>query len=181
VGLERVSGPAGAHTGFVGEPRLIRQAYRFALDPSVEQEGLLRSFVGVSRFWFNAGLAHVKDRLDARERGEDVRVPWSYHQLCSEFKGEAIKNELAPWRSEVVTGSYQAGLEMLGRALQNFSDGRKTGRRVGFPRFRAKGRCRESVIFQRPRIKSGRLSSSTAASDHPYEGADEQAAAAARG
>jgi putative transposase len=140
----------------MSESRLIRQAYRYALDPSVQQDALLASFTGASRFWFNAGLALVKDRLDARERGQDVRVPWSYHQLCSEFKGEAIKDALAPWRSEVVTGSYQAGLEMLGRALQSFSQGRKRGRRVGFPRFRAKGRCREAVIFQRPRIRSAR-------------------------
>jgi hypothetical protein len=27
---------------------------------------------------------------------------------------------------------------------------------VGFPRFRGKGRCTESVIFQKPRIKSAR-------------------------
>jgi putative transposase len=140
----------------VSEPRLIQQAYRFALDPSVEQEALLASFTGASRFWFNAGLAVVKERLDARQRGEEVRVPWSYHQLCSEFKGDAVKDALAPWRREVVTGSYQAGLEALGRALQNFSEGRKAGRRVGLPRFRAKGRCRESVIFQRPRIKAPR-------------------------
>lgn len=135
---------------------LIRQAFRFALDPSVEQEALLASFAGASRFWFNQGLALVKERLDARERGEDVRVPWSYKQLCSEFKGHAIKDELAPWRSQVPVGSYQAGLEALGRALQNFSQARQVGRRVGFPRFRAKGRCREAVIFQRPRIRSVR-------------------------
>jgi transposase len=140
----------------MGEPSLIHQAYRFALDPTDEQQALLISFTGASRFWFNQGLRLVKERLDARHAGQDVRVPWSYHQLCSEFKGDAIKDELAPWRHEVVTGSYQAGLEMLGRALQNFSEGRKTGRHVGFPRFRAKGACRESVIFQRPRIKSSR-------------------------
>jgi putative transposase len=140
----------------VSEPRLIQQAYRYALDPVVEQEALLGSFAGASRFWFNAGLALVRERLDARERGEHVRVPWSYHQLCSELKGDAIKDALAPWRREVVTGSYQAGLEALGKALQNFSDGRKQGRRVGFPRYHAKGRCRESVIFQRPRIRSAR-------------------------
>jgi putative transposase len=140
----------------MSEPGLIQQAYRFALHPSVEQEALLASFTGASRFWFNAGLALVKERLDARERGQDVRVPWSYKQLCSEFKGDAMKDALAPWRSEVVIGSYQAGLEALGSALQNFSDGRKHGRQVGFPRFRQKGRCRESVIFQRPRIRSAR-------------------------
>jgi len=145
-----------AHTRWVSEPQVIQQAYRFELDPTVEQAELLGSFTGASRFWFNQGLALVKQRLDERAAGADVRVPWSYKQLCSEFKGDAIKDELAPWRAEVVTGSYQAGLEQLGRALQNFSRGRRAGRRVGFPRFRAKGRCRESVIFQRPRIKGAR-------------------------
>jgi IS605 OrfB family transposase len=134
----------------------LQQGYRFALDPTSEQEALLASFMGASRFWFNHGLALVKERLDQRAAGEDVRVPWSYKALCSEFKGDAIKDELAPWRAEVVTGSYQAGLEQLGSALQNFSEGRRAGRHVGFPRFRAKGRCKESVIFQRPRIKDGR-------------------------
>jgi putative transposase len=114
---------------------LIRQGYRFALDPSVEQEALLGSFAGASRFWFNQGL-----------------------------KGSAVKDELAPWRSQVPVGSYQAGLEALGRALQNFSQGRKTGRRVGFPRFRAKGHCRESVIFQRRGSHRRVRSSSTAGS-----------------
>ena len=140
----------------MGDVTLIRQAYRFALDPSALQAGLLASFAGASRFWFNQGLALVKRRLDARARGEEVRVPWSYKALCSEFRGDAVKDELAPWRSQVPVGSYQAGLEALGKALGHFSDGRKQGRRVGFPRFRAKGRCRESVIFQRARIASAR-------------------------
>jgi putative transposase len=135
---------------------LVRQAYRFALDPTAAQAELLGSCVGASRFWFNAGLALVKERLEARARGEDVVVPWSYHQLCSEFRGDAIKDELAPWRREVPVGSYQAGLEACGKALQNFSRARKAGRRVGFPRFRVKGRCREAVIFQAPRIESAR-------------------------
>jgi putative transposase len=148
---------------------LIRQAFRFALDPSVEQEALLRSFAGASRFWFNQGLALVKGRLHARERGEDVRVPWSYKQLCSEFKGDAIKDELAPWRAQVPVGSYQAGLEALGRALRNFSHARKAGRRVGFPRFRAKGRCREAVIFQRPRTSAPLSSAACAGRTGPWE------------
>jgi putative transposase len=133
-----------------------RQAFRFALDPTVDQARLLASYTGASRFWFNAGLALVKERLDRRERGEDVRVPWSYKQLCSEFRGDVIKDELAPWRSQVPVGAYQAGLEALGRALQTFSEGRKAGRRIGFPHFRAKARCREAVIFQRPQVRSRR-------------------------
>ena len=134
----------------------IQQAYLFALDPTAEQELFLGACAGASRFWFNQGLALVKERLDQRDTGVQADVPWSYQGLCVAFRGDAVKNQLAPWRGEVVTGSYQAGLEALGRALQNFSKGRSAGRAVGFPRYRAKGRSHESVIFQRPRISDNR-------------------------
>lgn len=135
---------------------LIQQAFRFALAPTPAQEEFLGSCCGASRFWFNQGLALVKERLDQRAAGQEVDVPWSYKALCVAFRGNSIKDELAPWRSEVVTGSYQAGLEALGNALQNVSKARKAGRRVGFPRFRAKGRAHEAVIFQRPRLPDSR-------------------------
>jgi len=140
----------------MSEAAVIQQAYRFALDPTPAQEEFLAACAGASRFWFNQGLALVKDRLDRRAAGQDVDVPWSYHGLCVAFRGNAVKDELAPWRSEVVTGSYQAGLEALGRALRNFSKGRAAGRKVGFPCFRAKGRSHEAIIFQRPRIANSR-------------------------
>lgn len=135
---------------------VIQQAFRFALDPTVEQERFLSACAGASRFWFNQGLALVKQRLDEREAGADVDVPWSYKGLCVAFRGDAVKDQLAPWRCEVVTGSYQAGLEALGKALGNFSAARRAGRHVGFPRFRAKGRSHEAVIFQRPRLDDSR-------------------------
>jgi putative transposase len=134
----------------------IQQAYRFALALTPAQEAFLAACCGASRFWFNQGLALVKERLDQRAAGHDVDVPWSYKGLCVAFRGAAVKDRLAPWRGEVVTGSYQAGLEALGKALQNFSKGRAAGRNVGFPRFRAKGRCHEAVIFQRPRLPDNR-------------------------
>jgi putative transposase len=140
----------------VSDAPVIQQAFRFALDPRVEQERFLAACAGASRFWFNQGLALVKQRLDERAAGADVDVPWSYKGLCVAFRGDVIKDRLAPWRGEVVTGSYQAGLEALGKALQNYSAARNAGRRVGFPRFRAKGRGHEAVIFQRPRVADRR-------------------------
>jgi putative transposase len=123
---------------------------------SPPQEEFLRSCVAASRFWFNHGLALVKERLDRRARGEAVSVPWSYHALCSELD-LAWRAAVAPWQREVVCGSYQAGFEALGSALQRFSQERRAGRRVGFPRFRRKdGAQAESVIFQRPRIIDSR-------------------------
>jgi len=138
------------------DAQVIQQAFRFALDPTAEQEQFLGACVGASRFWFNQGLALVKQRLDKRAAGAEVDVPWSYKSLCVVFRGDHIKDRLAPWRGEVVTGSYQAGLEGLGKALQNYSAARKAGRRVGFPRFRAKGGGHEAVIFQRPRLADSR-------------------------
>jgi putative transposase len=139
----------------MGEPRLTEQAYRFALAPTPEQERFLDVCAGASRFFYNWGLGLVETRLRLRRAyGPSVAVPWSYKELCSEFA--KVKDEVAPWRSEVVVGSQQAGLEALGAGLQRFLEGRRTGRRVGFPRYRRKGRCRESVIFQRPRIVDGR-------------------------
>ena len=134
---------------------MIEQAYRFALAPTPEQERFLAACAGASRFFYNCGLALVETRLLLRRAyGPSIAVPWSYKELCSEFA--RVKDEVAPWRSELVVGAQQAGLEALGSALQRFLDGRKTGRRVGFPRYRRKGRCRESVIFQRPRLVDGR-------------------------
>jgi putative transposase len=144
------------HSGVVSKPVVIQQAYRFALAPTAEQEAFLSSCAGASRFWFNQGLALVKSRLDERAAGQDVDVPWSYQGLCVAFRGKAVKDGLAPWRNEVVTGSYQAGLEALGSALQKFSAGRRTGKRVGLPRFRSKGRCHEAIVFQRPRLRDCR-------------------------
>lgn len=138
----------------MGTDARTRQAYRFALDPTEAQKELLGSLLGAYRFFFNWGLALVKGRLDQRQAGLDVRVPWSYKALCSEFA--KVKDQVAPWRREVVVGSQQAGLEALGAALQRFSGARTKGKRVGFPRFRAKGRSHEAVIFQRPRIRDSR-------------------------
>jgi transposase len=133
----------------VCDPKLIEQAYRFELSPSAEQAVFLGACCGAARFWFNQALAEVKRRLDLRAAGEEVSVPWSYHQLCSEFDRD-WRAERCDWQHEVVCGSYQGGFESLGLALKNFSAARRGGRRVGFPRFRRKGGAHtESVMFQR--------------------------------
>ncbi|MGZ6644310.1 MAG: helix-turn-helix domain-containing protein, partial [Solirubrobacteraceae bacterium] len=79
----------------MSDARTILQAYRFALDPTVEQEQFLVGCAGASRFWFNQWLAVVKERLDQRAAGEVVDVPWSYKGLCVAFRGDAVKDELA--------------------------------------------------------------------------------------
>ncbi|MCL6521018.1 MAG: IS607 family element transposase accessory protein TnpB [Firmicutes bacterium] len=124
------------------------QAFRFALDPSPRAARMLASHAGARRFVFNWGLALVKERLDARRRGEAVEVPWTLPALRREWNRQ--KEAVAPWWRENSKEAYSSGLEGLARALRAWSEsrrGRRKGRRVGFPRFRKKGRGRESVGF----------------------------------
>jgi putative transposase len=125
----------------------IMQAYRYVVRVTPEQEERLLSFTGSARFAFNWGLALVKGRLDARERGEEPQIPWSYYSLYTEWR--KVRDEVAPWRQEVPCTAFLTGLEGVGRALQGFSRARKAGRRAGFPHFRAKGRVRERIFFMR--------------------------------
>ncbi len=127
---------------------IVHQAFRFALDPSPRAERALASHVGARRFAFNWGLALVKERLEARQQGEDVDVPWTLPALRREWNG--AKETVAPWWRENSKEAYSSGLEGLAAALKNWSDsrsGKRHGPRVGFPRFKKKGRGRESVCF----------------------------------
>ena len=126
----------------------VHQAYPFALDPPPRQQGRLASHVGASRFAFNWGLRLVKERLDRRAAGEDLRVPWSLFELRREWN--RAKDQVAPWWTENSKEAYSSGLDGLARALKNFSDskdGRRRGAKLGFPRPKRKGRSRETCRF----------------------------------
>jgi len=127
---------------------IVRQAYRFAMDPSPRAARALASHVGARRFAFNWGLALVKARLEARRRGDDVDVPWTLPALRREWN--RAKETVAPWWRENSKEAYSSGLAGLAAALTNWADsrkGRRNGRRMRFPDFRKKGRCRASVGF----------------------------------
>lgn len=118
------------------------EAVKVALDPTPAQERLLFAHAGAARFAFNAGLAHVKATIDAHGKPE-----WSLYALRRWWN--ANKNTLAvdkdgvPWWPENSKEAYNSGLESLSDALMNWSKsrkGRRKGRRIGFPKFRAKDR-----------------------------------------
>ncbi len=126
----------------------VHQAYRFALDPTPRQHGRLASHTGASRFAFNWGLALVKERLDRRDAGEDVRVPWNLFELRREWN--RAKREVAPWWADNSKEAYTSGLDGLARALKNWQDakqGRRAGAKMGFPRRKRKGRSRDACRF----------------------------------
>jgi putative transposase len=132
----------------------VTQAYRFALDPTPRQRWALASHCGAARVAYNWGLALVKARLDQRHGDPSVQVLWTLPDLRREWN--RAKDQAAPWWAENSKEAYSSGLDGLARALKNWSDSRRgcrKGRSVGFPRFKKKGRSRDSCRFTTGAIK----------------------------
>ncbi|CAI7977942.1 transposase [Frankia sp. Hr75.2] len=134
----------------------VLQAYRFALDPNDAQLADLRRHAGAARFAYNWGLARVKAALEQRDAEKSygltgdllTPVPWTLPALRRAWN--AAKNEAAPWWSACSKEAYSSGLDQLARGLKNFTDsrtGKRKGKRVGFPRFKKRGRARDSFRY----------------------------------
>ena len=122
---------------------MVFEAVKVALDPSPAQERLLLSHAGAARFAFNAGLAHVKSGIDAGAKPE-----WSYYSLVRWWNANkdalAVNADGTPWWAENSKEAANTGLRSLASALSNWVKSRRgdrKGRRVGFPRFKAKDRA----------------------------------------
>lgn len=119
----------------------VHQAYRFALDPTPAQERALRSHAGAARFAWNWGLARCKGRYDAEGKwysGADLHKLWN---------AEKKADPALSWWSDNSKCAYQEAFRDLDRALGDFvksKKGQRKGRRLGFPRFKKRGKCRDS-------------------------------------
>jgi putative transposase len=123
---------------------MIRHAYRFALDPSVSQEQMLRSHAGAARFGWNWGLARCKERYEAERKWYGAA---DLHKLWNALK--KADPGLAWWEqnSKCV---YQEAFRDLDRALHDFIKSRKgerKGKPLEFPKFKKRSRCRDSFRF----------------------------------
>ena len=118
------------------------EAVKVALDPTPEQERLLLSHAGAARFAFNAGLAHVKEALEAGDKPE-----WSFYSLRKWWNSNkdalAVNEDGVIWWAENSKEAYSSGLEALAKGLLSWSKSRRgdrKGRKVGFPKFKSKDR-----------------------------------------
>ena len=104
----------------------VIQAYRFALDPTPEQDAVLRSHCGGQRFAFNWGLALVTAVMDQRKAEASYGIPdaeltpslnWSAYSLRKLWN--QAKGTTAPWWAENSKEAYSSGLANLATALSN--------------------------------------------------------------
>jgi len=128
----------------------VTQAYRFALDPSPAQQRALQSHAGAARFAWNWGLARCQERYRTEGKwysGTELHRLWN---LEKKF------DPALAWWGENSKCVYQEAFRDLDRALGNFIKSRKgerKGRRLGFPRFKKRGKCRDSFRFSTGTIR----------------------------
>jgi putative transposase len=120
---------------------------------------VLARHAGAARFAYNQCLALVKQRLDARSVDGSVVVPWSGFDLINAFNewkvsaaaGRVMAVDAAgavtvlatglSWRGGVCQQVFEEAAVDLGRGLAAYTasrQGKRAGRRVGFPRFKRK-------------------------------------------
>jgi putative transposase len=147
----------------------VMRAYRVALDPTVDQLQQLARHAGAARWAFNHALA-VKVRAHRRWRQEvawltyvedideataraRVKLPIprkpAIQKALNGLKGDSRTgvDGVCTWWHEVSTYAFQSAFDDCDRAwgawLASLS-GQRGGRRVGYPRFKKRGRTLDS-------------------------------------
>jgi putative transposase len=122
--------------------------HKIALDPNQEQETYFRKAAGCARFAYNWALAEWREQYEAGGKPNEC----SLRRLLN-----AIKAEKFPWLLEVSKNVIQQAIKNLGAAFSHFfrrleeyrhePDPRRKkrlGRKLGSPKFKKKGRCRDA-------------------------------------
>ena len=145
------------------DPDVIVRSYKFALKPMTSQEQKLRQHTGGARFVYDYLISQWRDdihtRAEEKERGvpEDKLTPFTFKLSSYDMRNywNRVKDECAPWHSEVSKEIGNDGAKRAFTAIKNFVDsknGRRKGRRVGFPRFHKRGH-HESCTFSTGAIR----------------------------
>jgi putative transposase len=106
-------------------------SHKIALDPNNKQATHFARAAGVARFAYNWALAEWKRQYE-EWRADSTKPKPSWPSLNRQLN--AIKRENFPWMLEVTKCAPATAIMRLGRAFQNFFDGR-----ARYPKFRKKG------------------------------------------
>ncbi len=140
----------------------MHRSSRYRLYPNQTQERQFAQLCGAGRFVYNELLADQKQeyaRYQTRERKDKPKCsPFELGRRYTRLKAQA-GNEWLRGRSAVIvraTGAFRLGMA-FSHFTRRLREG-KVGKAAGAPRFKAKGRCRESfTIPENVKIERKRL------------------------
>lgn len=110
---------------------LVQQSYLYELKPNNKQKTLLAKHSGCARFAYNWGLARRME--EHKETQKSSNATKQHRQLNTLKKTEFF------WMYEVSKCAPQEALRNLDKAYKNFFRSIKSGKKIGFPKFKKKG------------------------------------------
>ena len=124
---------------------IIEKSYKFRIYPNTKQQKQIDIIFSHCRFVYNYFLAQ---RIAVyKETGKSVSQYEQSRELTKMRNAEETK-----WLAEVDRSAYTYTLRDLDAAYHNFFRGLKTGRRVGFPKFKSKKSNRFSYTTQNIKV-----------------------------
>jgi transposase len=122
------------------------KAHKIRLHPTPEQEIYFAKAAGTARFCFNWARAEWERQYEAGEKPSALGLRTQFH---------AIRKDQFPWTYDVTKCVIEGAFMDVGAAFQNFFEGRKAGRKTGYPRFKSKKRSKQSFYLSNDKFTVG--------------------------
>ena len=122
------------------------KAHKIRLHPTPEQANYFARAAGTARFTFNWAVAEWKRQYEAGGKPTALALRTQFNQ---------IKKEQFPWVYDVTKCAVEGAFMDVAAAFKNFFEGRKAGRKTGFPTFKTKRRSRQSFYLANDKFRVG--------------------------
>jgi putative transposase len=122
------------------------KAHKIRLNPTPEQANYFARAAGTARFTFNWARAEWQKQYEAGGKPSALALRTQFN---------AIKKEQFPWVYEVTKCAVEGAFMDVAAAFKNFFEGRKAGRKTGYPTFKSKRHSRPSFYLANDKFTVG--------------------------
>jgi putative transposase len=122
------------------------KAHKIRLHPTPEQATYFAKAAGTARYTFNWAVAEWKRQYEVGEKPSALKLRTQFH---------ALRKEQLPWTYDVTKCAIEGAFMDVAAAYKNFFEGRKAGRKTGYPKFKSKKRSRQSFYLANDKFTVG--------------------------
>lgn len=122
------------------------KAHKIRLHPTPEQANYFARAAGTARFTFNWAVAEWQQQYEAGGKPSALALRTHFN---------ASKKAQFPWVYEVTKCAVEGAFMDVAVAFKNFFEGRKAGRKIGYPKFKSKKRSRPSFYLANDKFSVG--------------------------
>jgi putative transposase len=122
------------------------KAHKIRLHPTPEQATYFAKTAGTARYTFNWAVAEWKRQYEVGEKPSALKLRTQFH---------ALRRTQRPWTYDVTKCAIEGTFMDVAAAFKNFFEGRKAGRKSGYPKFKSKKRSRQSFYLANDKFTVG--------------------------